>query len=369
MASINDVTIGNDELDAAKMKPWWEVIVTYCNRLLFACSFVTLVLVDFREEIDAKCVPKVLNETENALSDQEEFIDMYCYNQLFLLARYPGVGGLMGTIVAYVLCMWWTSPCSMRNAFRALAKADDLLKDTRITQTDLRMHDLKTLPKAKKDAINFASKYLNKYINFHGKTLALIYVLAMFLRLVIFIFAIYMVTSTFFENISEAVDSYFECDAKLDIVATNLQFYCTSDIKLCGLVFGLCVFLIAVVMLFCSAYGAAISVIICNPPGLRYVCRCLKLERGSGYTHQGHNFVFLKRFCIDSTAVCPALMDLLNYVVKQGGKGLEFKEIKSLIVENTYAVSMESPMNYESGREELAAEIMNPTQLNCGGPI
>lgn len=319
MASMKDVTLGDDELDAAKMKPSWEVAVTYCNQLLFASSFVALVLIDFREEIDAKCVYVNLNETKGASTLRQEFIDAYCYNQLFILARYPGAGGLMGTVAAYAICMWWTYPSSMRNAFRALANADEQLNDNRITQTDLSTHDLETLSEDKIHAINFASEYMNKYIEFHGKKLVTIYVVAMILRLGCFILAIWKITTTFLLNRDEAYKSYFECDVNLHNGTTNLQFFCTSDIKLCGFVFGLCVFVIATFMLCSSAYGVAVAVIICNPPGLRYVCCCLSLKRENGDTHQGDNLEFLQRFCVDSTTVCPALKKLLSYAIANGG--------------------------------------------------
>lgn len=335
MASLADLTYGDDELDSADMKPWWEVVVTYCNQLLFSCSFVTLFLIDFREELDSKCVPENLNSTPPI---REDFVDTYCHNQLFILTRYPGAGGLMGSVGAYMLCTGWTYPSPMRNAFRVLKKVDKLLDDNRITENDLnrpRSNQHEALTDNKKDAINFASEYLKKYIKFNGKTLLIIYMIAMGLRLGLFAFAVSKIYSTFLCQSDKAIESYYLCDVKL--YDETWQVYCTGDILLRGYVFGICIIIIAMIMLVCSGWGTIIAISVCcgcrnndfilselsqdeRPP----ISRRTDGQRARGgqsrSTGMGDNTLFLKEFCINSTTVNPALVRLINQIVKSEEK-------------------------------------------------
>lgn len=295
MASIGDITYGNDELDAAGIKPWWEVGVSYCNRLLFAISFVAIILIDSRE-IDATCVP--LNFNRTSIFIRNGFIDKKCYFQLWILSRYPGAGGLIGTVFAYMLCTWWTATRPMRNAFRALSKAENLLNEARITKYDISGRE--SLSEDKTLAIEYAIEYTKLHVDFNDNCLPLIYMVAIVVRLACFCGATVIIYYNFFVQTFEIFTS-FECTVSFCDGKQN--FHCVSDIGMRGFVFAASIMGMAVFMLVCSAYGAVLAV----RTYMGSICCFLAPE-----TNEGPNLLFLKRFCIGATTAAPAMRVLME---------------------------------------------------------
>lgn len=307
MASLTDVTYGEDLLDKANLKPWWEVGVSYCTRLLFVYCFIAMFLVDSLG-VQAKCKPSVKssNETLHCVV-KEEFVDSECYYQLKGNVIYPGSTGIIAVALTYVVCTFWSFVPATRNAFYALASAEALLVEHRVREDDISKVYKNVLPEDKEEAIKFAIKFLNAHVEFSGKSLLLIYMCAVFARLPFFIATSYFIVNDY---LMYGIVRYRSFSCVLDCFERNDNYYCSSTIGMravyCGSV---SMFLVGVIILN-SAYAAIVSICIyCN------CCPCIGLlPKDDHRVRRSPNLLFLKKFCDTSATVSPALLELIHVV-------------------------------------------------------